>query len=454
MAWGNSPIFVDQRTTKIELTVTYPLYKKALLQKSSLTQHTHLKSLKVQASKEPKTNRLQVVDALRGFALFGILIVHCSQCFSAQKLPENLYQIYIDGSLNGLMNDKIALLFENKFYTLFSFLFGLSFSIILSRSPESPTVFKRIFLRRMLILGAIGFLHYLHWRGDILLIYAILGWLLLLFNKVSDKTILLTAALFVLSVPGRLIYLSTYWDAKPELMKIKHQSKINLSAQKEVTNFQVLQYGSYKDTIVDNLNSTSDFISIQFDRGRIYKIFGFFLLGLYAGRRRVFQHLEDNRLLWWKYTICCIVAFLSSKVMILSLDQIYGQRQQGLALIESLYQLVYDLSSTSLTLFYIGGMTLFFQYWLGRWAVPLLGTVGKMSLTNYLLQTLIGSLLFFNYGLGLFGVVELWQAVLLSLPIYLFQLVFSIYWLRHFRYGPVEWVWRSLTYGKAQPMRV
>ncbi len=409
---------------------------------------------KVQEPTPNKSERLQVVDALRGSALVGILITHCSQWFSPVRLPSGFYQIYAAGSVNSFLVDKMALLFENKFYTIFSFLFGLSFTLILSRSLETPTAFKKIYARRLFILGVIGLLHYLHWRGDILLIYAILGWPLLLFNQASNKTILILAILLVLNTPTRLMDLFFYWDAQPKLIELERQAGLTLSAQKEVSNFNILLYGSYPDTILANLKHISEAISFQFSTGRIYKTLGFFLVGLYAGRQRLFHHLKDDRLAWWKYTIYCVLAFLGSKVSIMFFDHLYGSEQQASVLIKSLYQLVYDLGNTSQTLFYIGSLTLFFQCQLGQWAIPVFGPVGTMALTNYLLQTLVGSLLFFGYGLGLLGVVELWEALLLSVPIYLFELGFSKYWMNHFRYGPVEWIWRSLIYGKAQAMRL
>ncbi|AUD04423.1 DUF418 domain-containing protein [Spirosoma pollinicola] len=411
-------------------------------------------SSKVQEPVQPKSERLQLVDALRGIALLGILITHCSQYFSPIRLPSDFYQIHAASVVDRFIVDKMALLFENKFYTIFSFLFGLSFTLILSRSLEKPAAFKKIFARRLFILGIIGLLHYLHWRGDILLIYALLGWPLLLFNQTSNKIILLTAMLLVLNIPTRLMDLFFYWDAVPKLIELERQAEITLSAQREISNFRVLLYGSYTDTILDNLKHMSESISFQFSSGRIYKTLGFFLVGLYAGRQRLFQHLKADRPLWWKYTIYCVLAFLGTKVSIIIFDHMYGSEQQASALIKSLYQLVYDLGNASQTLVYIGSLTLFFQYRLGQWVIPMFSPIGTMALTNYLLQTLLGSLLFFGYGLGLLGVVDMWEAILLSVPIFLFELGFSKYWMKHFRYGPVEWVWRSLIYGKAQAMRV
>jgi uncharacterized protein len=107
-----------------------------------------------------------------------------------------------------------------------------------------------------------------------------------------------------------------------------------------------------------------------------------------------------------------------------------------------------------LTLFYITAFTLLFQRRSWQWTVGPLASVGKMGLTSYVLQTIIGTFLFFGYGLGLLTKIDLWQAALVTIPIFVVQVVFAQFWLARFRYGPLEWLWRSLTYLRAQPIRV
>jgi len=140
-------------------------------------------TLPPQSAEPIKKPRLQVVDALRGVALLGILVVHCRQWFvAAAPAPLSLLELHAAGTLNTLVASKIDLLLASKFYSFFSFLFGLSFALMMARAPEAPAIFRRQFMRRLFVLGAIGFLHYLHWRGDILFIYAALVSLLLVFS--------------------------------------------------------------------------------------------------------------------------------------------------------------------------------------------------------------------------------------------------------------------------------
>ncbi len=408
--------------------------------------------LQTQPAERLKAARLQVVDALRGGALLGILVVHCSRWFTSDALPERLFQVHAAGPLNSLFIGKIELLFVDKFYTLFSFLFGLSFALMISRSREAPAVFYRRFLRRLAILGAIGLLHYLHWRGDILIIYAALGLLLLLFNRASNRVVLLSAFVLALNLPVNLTRAYVNWEAPPAQFALRQDAAE--AAHKAVANYHTLTHGSYADTVLANLGSFGEMLVFQFSSGRIFQTLGFFLLGLYAGRRQLFQQLEDKQMLFWKLILYAAVALVATKLAALQLTRAYGSDVQAPELIKVGFKVVADLRKFATTLLYIAGLTLLFQSRPGRWVAGPLALVGRMALTNYLLQTLVGSLLFFGYGLGLQGTSQLWAACLLSVPIFLLQVWFSAFWLKRFSYGPVEWAWRSLTLGKAQPLRV
>ncbi|WP_223649784.1 DUF418 domain-containing protein [Hymenobacter psoromatis] len=396
-----------------------------------------------------KAARLPVVDALRGIALLGILVVHCSRWFTADALPARLYRLHGAGALNALVIGKVELLLVDKFYTIFSFLFGLSFALMLGRSHEAPGVFYRRYARRLGVLAGIGLLHYLHWRGDILLIYAVLGGLLLLFSRASNGVVLAFGCLLALNLPvtlGRAYAARAATPLSPQTLAI--------AKQQALANYQTLTHGSYADTVVANAHSFGHLLDFQLGTGRVYHTLGFFLLGLYAGRRRLFEQLADKRALFWRLGLGALLALVATKIGIVLLTNAYGPAGQATAPAQAGFALVYDIRNVTTTLFYLAGLTLFFQYRAGRWAVPVLALVGRMALTNYLLQTLMGSLLFFGYGLGLQGTSQLWVACLLSLPIFGLQVAFSAWWLAHFRFGPVEWAWRSLTLGQRQPLRL
>ncbi len=397
--------------------------------------------------------RIQVVDALRGFALFGILLVHVSSWFDGGPLPSSVYQINSQGVANTIIQTIIGIFFSGKFYTFFSFLFGLSFALMLTRSTGSDGTFFRRFARRLVILGVIGGLHSLHWQGDILSIYAILGFVMLLFRKAPTRFTLAVAVLLILNFPIRVRdgYKALFSTPPPKAQADKKQKTDDARV---AANYEVIKHGSYVAMLGVNLREFRSKIYFQFDSGRIYITLGFFLLGLYAGRRRLFQNLTEHRVFFRQVTrysgfltLVIILLFVAATVLL-------GPTAQPSKAIDLIFSGLFDLGNGALTVFYITGLTLLFQRVNWQWITSPLAAVGKMALTNYVSQSVVGTLLFYGYGLNLLGEVSIAIAASFAIPIFLIQLLFSQWWLSRFQYGPLEWLWRSLTYGKAQPMRI
>lgn len=400
-----------------------------------------------------KQNRIETVDALRGFALFGILLVHCAQWFTAGPLPRSVYEAQASGVGNGIAQALTGIFFDGKFYTFFSFLFGLSFALMMTRSQESPGVFYRRFAWRLVILGGIGVAHHLMWRGDILSIYAILGFLMLPFGRVSNKWVLVVALLLVANVPSRIRTVYDTFISPPSAQAQPTQPDKAFEQETQVF-YKTLTQGTYPGFVRSNFNAFDDKMRFQVDSGRIYITLGFFLLGLYAGRRRLFQQFTDNRRWFRRLTRFSGFSVLGITAIGMGLFLVFGPNQQPPKWAEQLFMTLYDLQCALLTLFYIAAFTLLFQRRSWYWTVGPLASVGKMGLTSYVLQTVIGTYLFFGFGFGLLTKVDLWQAALITIPIFVVQVLFAQFWLARFRYGPLEWLWRSLTYLKAQPIRV
>jgi len=399
-----------------------------------------------------KPTRIQVVDALRGFALLGILIAHVSVWFDGGPLPGSVYQINSQGAANMVAQTFVGIFISGKFYTFFSFLFGLSFALMLTRSTDSDGTFLRRFAWRLLILGTIGFLHHLHWRGDILSIYAMLGFGMLLFRNVPTRWVLVAAILLVLNVPAQIRNNYNQFVA-PQPTKAQNEQRQKEDEKLVEANYKVIKQGTYAEVVRVNLNEFKTKMQFQFESGRIYITLGFFLLGLYAGRRRLFQQLGEYRSFFrplTKYTGLLVLGIiLLFVVAILTI----GPNNQPPKVVEVIFGFLFDLGNAALTVFYISGLTLLFQRLSWQRIVSPLAAVGKMALTNYILQSVIGTLLFYGYGLGLIGEIGTARVLLLTIPVFLVQVLFSQFWLSRFHYGPLEWLWRSLTYLKPQPMR-
>ncbi len=212
-------------------------------------------------------SRIETVDALRGFAVFGILLSHCYYLFFLGRATN-------ETSLDQGVTIFIQLFVNNKFYTLFSFLFGLGFALMLSRRHEKEQTFLRIYAWRLFLLGVIGVLHTLHWNDDILSIYALLGFFLLALYKLNNKLLLLLAILLLLNVPG-LIYTEVKSEpAKPELEQVEQQA-IRVYEQFLTS----MKSGTYVDTVKANIQVFPYKVTYYMESGRFMYIFAFFLFG-------------------------------------------------------------------------------------------------------------------------------------------------------------------------------
>lgn len=393
--------------------------------------------------------RIQVVDSLRGIALFGILLMHAKGWFDGGALPPWVEQIN-SSAADKIVNTVINLLISNKFYTLFSFLFGLSFALMAMRSKLPERFFLRRFMWRLIVLGMIGYLHNLHWRGDILFIYVIGGFALIPFRKIKLSVVLICALCLIINLPTQIksIYTQTTSFQASMARRVTEQAAYDKTVD---ANFEVFKQGSYWEVAKVNLSDFASKLRYQFVGGHIFITLGFFLLGLYAGRRKLFEHIENHLPFFYslcRYSALATAVLYPARIMLkIFLPPAFFDRYYFV------YDLLVDSSNSTFTIFYIAVLTLLFFRYSQNFLVVRLASVGKTALTNYVSQSIFGTLIFYGYGLGLMAEVSSATAVALCMPIFVFQLFLSHWWMTRFRYGPLEWVWRSLTLLSAQPFR-
>jgi uncharacterized protein len=335
-----------------------------------------------------------------------------------------------------------GIFFQGKFYTIFSFLFGLSFALQLTGAVRREAHFLVRYGWRLLLLGAIGLLHHIHWRGDILSIYAVLGFALLPFRNVPDKWLVAVALLLVLNVPARLT--DGYHVLTTPVATAGDAGKADAERY-----YELIKHGSYGQTLRENFYAFDEKMAFQVDSGRLYMTLGFFLLGLYAGRRRFFESFDTHKSFFRK--LCRYSGFATLTLIAAALLLFLVIRLPESGYTRLLGGFIFDTANTALTLFYLAGVTLLFgkPNWAKKLAV--LAPVGRMGLTNYLLQTVIGLVLFQGYALNLMGEISVALSSALALPVFALQVQYSKWWLSRFRYGPLEWLWRSGTYLQPQP---
>lgn len=355
-----------------------------------------------------------------------------------------------DGILNGATFFIIEFFLRGKFFALFSFLFGLSFFIQLNNAEQRGQDLSGRFFWRLLLLLGIGYVHHLFYRGDILTIYAIIGMVLIPFYRMNNRWLWILFGALMLGA-GRYLIFATVgtgslfipFDMGPQSPEI-------------ATYFETLRSGSLWEVWQTNATQgqvmKADFQLGVF--GRAYLTLGFFILGLLAGRYGFFQHFQEKRKLWRKRLFWCMGLFLLSGLatgLFFSIANSSPGEGGGFGFSNIWHML--GLTGVDMANFWmfsilvIGFLLLFGQ---ANWRQRLMvfAPYGRMALTNYLLQTLIGTFLLFGWGLGYIGQWPAYQTFSIGLLIIVLQVVASKWWLTHFRFGPVEWLWRSLTYFK------
>lgn len=390
------------------------------------------------------SERYAILDILRGFALLGIAIANFPEFSLYSFLQSNAAEALPTAAVDRIVHYLQYIFIDGKFYTIFSLLFGIGFSIIISNAMKRGVDGFRIFYRRMLVLLLIGLLHLMFiWSGDILALYALLGMLLPLFRNVSDKALLITtASLFLAPVvidfameatgvypAASVVELQQYYCAKYGITDANFAYWLR-DADSYGKTFQFLIQGA--------LVRVQEFI----DGNRYFKVLGLFLLGFYIGRNRFYADLEKRKSLLQK-TILYGYGFGLPLSLLYAWSAMNG-RPGGLGV----HAFLYMVSVFPLGFAYIASICYCFLYH-SEWRIfQFFAVPGRMALTNYIGQSLCGMLLFYGIGFGLGAGVGLVYVVLIAAGIYLLQAIFSGLWLRFFRFGPLEWLWRMLTYGR------
>lgn len=382
------------------------------------------------------SERLVFLDVLRGFALLGILVVNMA-AFKAPVLASLPGQSWLDGLASGL----IAFAFQTKFYVLFSFLFGYGLSVQLIRSGEAAVP---RFRRRLLALFVLGLAHaLLLYVGDILVTYALLGAALLLLRHAPDRVLLRLAAALV---GGTALVLAVLGIVVASLPGVPATFGADGAA---TTAWAVEAYRGLPAQVIAaralEYPATLAFALL----GQGPTVLAMFLLGLVAGRHRLFTRVDEFMPLLRRVLGVGLLVGVPGGVVWAAVSA--GNWTPGSAFL--LGSAVNFATAPFLSAVYAVALLRLFQTARGRQVLAPLALLGRLALSNYLLQSLVGALLFTGYGLGWYGQVGAAVGLALSLVIFTVQLPLSAGWSRRFAQGPAEWVLRSVTYGHLQPWR-
>ncbi len=379
--------------------------------------------------------RLDVVDALRGFALLAIVLLHNLEHYNIfygnLAVPDWL------GATDRILTDVIYFFFAGKAYATFSLLFGFSFYIQMRNARRRGHDFRLRFAWRMLLLVCFSQLHALFYNGDILLLYAFCGLLLIPASGWSDRRVLIVATVLMLQpyAWGKMIY---GW-LNPEYVDTN-----SLFAQFAAVAEETGRHGGLLATLADNIWNGQLYSNFwQVEAGRLFQTPALFLLGMWLGRRNLFSDDAANRIFWKKALMYAAVAAIPLYALKTYVPQhisnITVASYYGIA-IPMLYNFVFMVILVSL----------FILAWYGRGNgyrfQRSIIAYGRMSLTNYITQSIIGVAVYYNFGLGLWDSVGPALSVLIGLAIFMAQLMFSRYWLGRHKQGPLEYLWKRGTW--------
>jgi uncharacterized protein len=390
----------------------------------------------------PSEERITVIDCLRGAALFGILTANM-RGFNAPMAAYMDTRLMWNWLPDRLMQAFVELFVQGKFITIFAALFGIGFAIQMERAAARNQGVA-FYARRMAVLLVIGLLHaFLLWWGDILVPYAICGFLLLLFRNASQRKIFIWAQVMywfvIVMIAG--FYIGTLFGASPpEQPDHKLQETIHAYANGAVAEIFRTRAREWV-----NVNSFVFFLT---------RVLGIFLFGLYLWRQGYLRQPAEH-IAWWRGAQKIGLFWgIVGNLLYVVLDWIWHPNPGQPSLLVVFLFALQSAALPALSLGYVSTIVLLWQNPVWQRRLMPFSYVGRMALTNYLLQSLICTTIFYSYGLGLYGRVGPLVGFFLGILIYGLQIPFSRWWLSSHRYGPMEWIWRRLTYGSIGPAAI
>ncbi len=391
---------------------------------------------------KPK-KRIDLLDVFRGFAILGIFVVN-SVIMNATFLNQDEFAKQWTSNIDQVSTKILQLFFYTKFFPIFSLLFGLGISMQALKMLDQNKLSFSFFARRMSILFLFGVFHILFlWSGDVLNLYALLGLFTTLMIKKSNKTILILSIIFLFfPFYDQLFgYLFNIISFKPEIYLSNHTG--------EMVN-QIIKEGSYfagmKLRLLEYLSN-------------IPMLFGFlapvaismFLLGLYLGKNKIYNTLDLFIENIKKPVLIITIATNIYRVLfifVLPSYSIYSTET-----FRPIFIKLMVLSDIAMGLFYLWGIGWLWYNTKLKTILSPLKYVGRMALTNYLMQSFIGLILFSSIGFKLYETLSPSETLLLAVIVFIFQIIISKIWLNYYRFGPLEWIWRCLTYKELIPIK-
>lgn len=374
------------------------------------------------------SQRISVVDSLRGFAVVGIILIHFLEHLNFYAFPEPT-------AFDQGVWDTVFFLGASKMYGIFALLFGFSCYIQHHNAEKRGEDFRGRFAWRMVLLFLWGMLDLMFFNGDILCTYAVIGLLLIPLVKASDK-VLAIVALVLMFQPIEVVYLIMgLFDPSTKPMDVGLDPLWGVI-------YDACKDGGFWDVAMADWKTG---LQINFgwalEHGRLTQTLMLFVTGMLLGRKRLFLDEGNNMQTWKRVLWLSVMAFVSTQLMMTLPDGI-----EAPAVKSSMAILITAWRNLSMMAFYVAGITLLYYRTRTMAAINHLSYIGKMSLTDYLLQSIVGGFLFYNWGLGLYSVCCHHISFLMGIGFCVVLYCFCRWWTTHHRRGPLEELWARTTW--------
>ena len=380
------------------------------------------------------TSRLSVVDALRGFAIVSIMLLHNIEHFDFYFSPAGLpaWMVALD---KGIWTT-LFFLFGGKSYAIFALLFGLTFFIQSDNQEKKGKDFRGRFAWRLLLLLAFAFINSAFYQGDILMTYAVIGFFLIPFAKLSDKAVFCFALL--------LMFQPYEW--------VNVYNAIQNPDMKMVDPTSWTYFGKMGDYITGNSlintwigNITNGRIAVAhwtWESGRVFQTLSLFMLGMLAGRKGLFNTTPANKQFWTKILIVSAIAFVPLFTIALGLETWVASEaiRRPLLTIETLW------SNMAFMLVLVSGFVLLFQTNVFHRILNVFSSIGRMSLSNYIIQSILGATIYYGFGFGMYKYTGATYCLLIGISLAILQGLFSAWWMKTHKQGPLETLWHKATW--------
>ena len=383
-------------------------------------------------------SRLHVVDALRGFAIVSIMCLHNIEHFDFYYSPTNLPAWML--SLDKGIWDSLFFLFGGKSYAIFALLFGLTFFIQSSNQEKSGKGFRGRFAWRLVLLLVFGLINSAFYEGDILSIYAVIGFVLLPVAKLGNRTVI-GIAIFLMLQPYEWINFFNGLQ-NPDLKMV---DPVSWSYFGKIGEY--ITGNSLIKTWIGNLTTGKTAVVIwNWENGRVFQTASLFMFGMLAGRKSLFVSSTESKSFWIKTLIMASVFFVP--LFIAKNGITHWVNSVGIH--RPLATIISSWSNMAFMLILVSGFVLLFQTRYFHRPLKIFSSFGRMSLSNYILQSIVGSFIYYGFGLGLYQYTGATYCLLIGIALAVLQGCFSSWWFKHHDKGPLETIWHNATWVSAR----